>query len=133
MIDGKHQILIVDDDDAVREYVSFALERKGYVTFCARDGKEALNLFARHKPDMIITDIVMPEAEGIEVIREIREKHPECVIIAMSGAANSNTYLSVARMLGAKKVLQKPFDKADVVAAVDSALKPESSGDNVQS
>jgi CheY-like chemotaxis protein len=121
--DNRFRILVADDDEAMREYICFALERAGYITAGAKDGKECMSQFEVFRPHVLITDLIMPEAEGIETIRKVISGNPECVIIAMSGAMNSGTYLSMARLLGAKTVLQKPFDRTVVVDAVKQHLE----------
>jgi CheY-like chemotaxis protein len=121
----KHQgasILVIDDDEAMREYAGFVLEKSGYSVFLAKDGNEGMSIVATHAPRLIITDLVMPEREGLETIREIKAKFPACGIIAMSGAANSDAYLSMAQCLGAHTVIQKPFTRKQLETAVKQVL-----------
>ncbi len=115
-------ILVIDDDGAMREYASFVLEKAGFNVFSAQDGGEGLAMAKEHAPDAIITDLVMPEMEGIETIREIRSLFPSCGIVAMSGAANSETYLAMAQCLGAHTVIQKPFTRSQLETAVRAVL-----------
>jgi DNA-binding NtrC family response regulator len=115
-------ILVIDDDEAMREYVCFALETAGFTMLCAKDGKEGLELVKRNVPHVVVTDLIMPDTEGIETILAIRTLYPECRIIAMSGAANSETYLSMAQCLGANGILQKPFDRSQIQNAVREVL-----------
>jgi DNA-binding NtrC family response regulator len=115
-------ILVIDDDEAMRDYVRFALEMAGFTVLCAADGKEGLEAVKRTVPGVVVTDLIMPDGEGIETIREIKSLYPECGIIAMSGAANSETYLSMAHCLGASVVLQKPFDRSQIQNAVRDVL-----------
>jgi DNA-binding NtrC family response regulator len=115
-------ILVIDDDEAMREYVRFALEMAGFAVRTANDGKQGMEAVKRSVPRVVITDLVMPDSEGIETIREIRSLYPECKIIAISGAAYSEAYLSMAQCLGASFVLQKPFDRSQIQNAVRDAL-----------
>jgi two-component system OmpR family response regulator len=119
---GQTTVLVIDDDEAMREYVRFALEMAGFSVLTARDGKEGMDAVKRSVPGVVVTDLVMPDAEGIETIREIRSLYPECGIIAMSGAANSEAYLSMAHCLGASIVLQKPFDRSQIQNAAREVL-----------
>jgi two-component system, OmpR family, response regulator len=119
---GQTTVLVIDDDEAMREYVRFALETAGFAVLSAKDGREGMDAVKRSVPGVVVTDLVMPDAEGIETIREIRSLYPECGIIAMSGAANSEAYLSMAHCLGAGIVLQKPFDRSQIQNAVREVL-----------
>jgi len=119
----KETILVIDDDEAMREYVCFVLEKAGFKVFSAKDGNEGISTADSHTPDVIITDLVMPEMEGIETIKKLRTLHPKCGIVAMSGAVNSDTYLAMAQCLGANTVLQKPFARSQVENAVRITLE----------
>ncbi len=115
-------VVIIDDDDAIREYARFILEEEGMNVFEAIDGNRGLAVATAHPPALVVTDLIMPDKEGIETIREIKAIFPDCGIIAMSGAANSDTYLSMARCLGAHRIVRKPFDREQFMAAVNEAL-----------
>ena len=116
------RILLIEDDDSVRTTLSLILEHVGHTVVEAGDGREGLNLFRRAGADLVITDMVMPGTEGVEVLRELRRTHAPVKIIAMSGAARGAAYLEMARLLGAAKVLAKPFPTALLLAAVDELL-----------
>ena len=118
------QILVIDDDVLVRSTISRILERKGYEVLAADDGAQGLSMFERHHPDLVITDIIMPEKEGIETIREIRRLSPEIKIIAISGGGRLGNFdfLDIATQFGAAEVLGKPFDAADLLDRVDRCL-----------
>ncbi len=96
----------------------------GHTVIQARNGMEGLDLFAMAVPDLVITDIVMPEKEGIEVILAVRNKRPTVKIIAMSGGGRQSPadYLQMAKMLGASTALTKPFSTEVLMAAVDELL-----------
>ena len=101
-------VLVVDDDAKVRALIHAVLEEQGYYVLEAIDGKEACSHVTNHKTDLIITDLIMPEQEGLETIQWIRAASPDMKIIAMSGASEAS-YLRMARHLGANEILRKPL------------------------
>ena len=105
------RILVIDDDDVFRDMLAKTLSRLGHSTIEARDGVEGLSLFAKDRIDLVVTDLIMPEKEGIETIIEIRRRDPKAKIIAMSGGGRgaASDYLSFALSLGAAATLEKPF------------------------
>jgi CheY-like chemotaxis protein len=118
------KILVIDDDSLVRDTIVRILERKDYQVIVASDGRRGLRMFHSEQPDLVITDIIMPEAEGIETIREIRREVPDAKIIAISGGSRIGNmdFLDVAGKLGASEVLPKPFDPVDLVNLVSRCL-----------
>jgi len=110
-------ILLVDDDAAVRDLLGIGLRQAGYDVSLASDGTEALSICRRKPIDLLITDLVMPEREGFEIIRYFREKLPHVPIIVISGAF-SGKLLRAAQQLGAREALQKPVDLAKMVQTV---------------
>jgi CheY-like chemotaxis protein len=118
------RILLIDDDDPLRTMLALTLRHFGHTVTEARNGREGLDLFAQAGADLVITDIVMPEVEGIEVLRTLRTTRPPAKIIAMSGGGRGNAadYLRIARQLGATQVLAKPFTNETLKAAVDAAV-----------
>jgi PAS domain S-box-containing protein len=117
------RILVTDDDAAVRAFLRVVLEGGGYQVTEAADGKQALEAVRAGRVDLVITDLVMPEQEGIETIRTLRKEVPGMGIIAISGAFNGR-FLRTARMLGADVALAKPVDPGLLLAGVAEALKP---------
>ncbi len=99
-------ILVVDDDAGVREWLTEVLQSAGHQVFTARDGLEARPLAKRHALQVVITDISMPNEEGLGMIRAMRKAHPEIRIIAVSGQAPE--VLLDAKLLGAHAALRKP-------------------------
>jgi len=118
------QILVIDDDAAIRLTIETILTISGYQVICAADGKEGVRLFLSLKPDLVITDVIMPVQEGIETILVLRKAQPEAKIIAMSGGGriDSTNLLSMAQGFGADYILTKPFDIDGLLAVVKLAL-----------
>jgi CheY-like chemotaxis protein len=114
------KILLIDDEDAVRSHLRQALAGAGHTVIEARDGREGLELFEHVGADLVITDIVMPEKEGIEVLLTLRKVLPPVKIIAMAGGRRESAaaYLHMATLLGAAKVLEKPFAAGVLIAAI---------------
>jgi signal transduction histidine kinase/CheY-like chemotaxis protein len=116
------RILIVDDSDS-RLTLAGLLERDGYQVGVSAEGREALKAQEKSPFDVLITDIFMPDKDGVETIREFHQKYPQTRIIAMSGAAiNRVDYLSLCLEIGADRVLRKPFDAAALKTALKEVL-----------
>ncbi len=100
--------------------------REGYSVFSALDGAEGIKIFEKEKPDLVITDIIMPEKEGLETILELKKNAPEVKIIAISGGGRSlpDDYLRTAEYFGADKTLTKPFSKSELLQSIAEVLKP---------
>jgi CheY-like chemotaxis protein len=118
-------ILIVDDEDLIRSTLSKALEMSGFRVATAADGNEGLRLYEELKPDVLVTDILMPAKEGIETILELRRKGARIPIIAISGGDRSGNqfFLDIADRLGATHVLPKPFRPAQLIALINDSLQ----------
>lgn len=119
-------ILIVDDDSMVRKMLVKVFQIENYITLEASDGYSALRIFRDENVDVVITDIVMPDMEGIETIRELRKINPDVKIIAFSGGGSlaPDGYLKIAASMGAKYTFQKPFDINELKEAVKKLLNP---------
>jgi CheY-like chemotaxis protein len=117
-------ILLVDDDDQFRSMVAEVLSRASYEVQQARNGNEATVMYSNHQTDLVITDLMMPEKEGLETIREIRHLNPDVRIIAMSGGGRNGfeDYLKVAKVFGARVVIDKPFTHQEILGAIHKAL-----------
>lgn len=118
-------ILIIDDDLAIRGVIRKILEREGHEVGEAEDGYQGVEDIRRRVPDLVITDLIMPEKEGIETILELREGHPELRILAISGGgtvADREGLLFDAEALGADATLAKPFSIEGLVEKVDDLL-----------
>jgi CheY-like chemotaxis protein len=118
------KILLIDDDDQLRTMLRLTLIHFGHTVIEACDGRQGLKLFPHANPDLVITDIVMPEQEGLGVLMELREKQPPVKIIAMSGGGrvNAKDYLRIAKQLGAARVLSKPFPNEELITAINELL-----------
>jgi CheY-like chemotaxis protein len=119
-----YRILLIDDDADARHILRLILERAGYLVVEAPDGRQGLQRYRDHPADLVITDILMPEQEGLETIRTLRQLDPAVKIVAISGASGTLDFLEVAEKLGAQRMLRKPVDRQALLAAVE-ALLPE--------
>lgn len=118
------RILLVDDDDLSRGAVHKMLERAGYAVHSTSRGSEAIVRYKMEKTDLVITDLIMPDTDGLEIIQELRRMDPAVRILAISGGGrvDAGEYLSVARKFGALEVLSKPFSGPELKQAVERAL-----------
>jgi DNA-binding response OmpR family regulator len=116
----KTRVLVIDDDADLRELISDSLERDGFEVASAANGAQGLAAQRGNPAHIVITDIFMPEKEGVETLVTLRKEFPRTKIIVMSGggAKTSVDYLSVARELGAAKSFSKPFELQALSAAV---------------
>jgi CheY-like chemotaxis protein len=117
------EILIIDDDRQMRRLISRFLTGAGHTVHEAENGRDGIALFRRVRPALVITDIVMPDMEGIETIREPRRDAPTLPIIAISGS-NEPIYLRAATSLGAMAALEKPFVGDEPLRLVAELLNP---------
>ncbi len=120
-----NSILLIDDDDLYREAVQMMLESFGFDVITARNGMEGVESFGKHDVKLVITDILMPEKDGLEVIQELRRKNKNISIVAISGgsrnlAADFNNKL--AETFGATTTLKKPFLKKDLYQIVQPIM-----------
>jgi CheY-like chemotaxis protein len=118
------RILLIDDDNQLRYLLRQLLEAAGYDVVEASDGSQGVQRYRDAPTDVIITDLIMPEQEGLETIIERRQDFPEAKIIAISGGGTvgPQDYLTIARQLGAQRVLRKPFERDDLLGAIREVL-----------
>lgn len=118
-------VLVIDDHAGARESVAAVLEAYGFQVVIARDGEQGMLAFRKAVPDAVITDIIMPEKDGLEVIREIRRERSDVGIVAITGGArmNNSDLSRMAVELGADAGLLKPFDPMDLVAVLRTVLQ----------
>ncbi|MBP7232734.1 MAG: response regulator [Syntrophaceae bacterium] len=119
------RILVIDDDDALRNMLKKLFTSGGFDVLTAQNGEEALLLQAQRPADLVVTDLIMPNKEGIETIIEFRKQYPFAIIIAMSGGGRipAAQYLELAQNLGARKTFEKPFKTGEILAAVKELLE----------
>jgi CheY-like chemotaxis protein len=119
------RILVIDDEKEMRDLLRWMLEREGYQVVTASDGKEGLHLYRENPADLIITDLIMPEMEGIETILALKQDFPGVKIIAMSGGGHvgPDPYLKIAEGVGAIRVFAKPFLREEILNAVQELLR----------
>lgn len=117
-------VLVIDDDVNFAEILALFLAGEGHEPILARDGREGLRLIYSQRPDLVLTDILMPDTDGIEVILANRKAPVPAKLIAMTGAlANGDQdYLKFARDLGADAVLHKPFELSELGEAIAACL-----------
>jgi len=118
------KILIIDDEEQMRNLLCRAMKYGGFEADAAADGRKGLRLFEENSYDLVITDLIMPEQEGMETITFLRRKYPDIKIIAISGGGRigPETYLPAAKELGADEVFAKPFPIDDLINAVKRLL-----------
>ncbi|MEE4365117.1 MAG: response regulator [Desulfotignum sp.] len=118
------KILVIDDEPSIRVLLQKMLEREGHTAITASDGDEGMQLFEQTRFDLVITDIIMPGKEGIEIIMEITKKYPDIPVIAISGGGFNapRSYLNIALAAGAAAVLEKPVEKDILLSHVQKML-----------
>ena len=119
------KILVIDDEPSILLMIKKMLEKAGHEVDMAINGKEGMQLFEKNQADLLITDIIMPEKEGLETIVEMRKNFPDLKIIAISGGGriSADGYLPGAKLLGANMVFQKPLIQKEFLDAVSFLLK----------
>lgn len=124
------RILIIEDDDVLAALLLEKLGEKGYQAISVGNGNQALAALAGQSFDLVITDILLPEKDGLETIGEIKQRNPTLPIIAMSGGGivNAGYYLDMARRVGATETLAKPFVTAELLVIVRELLPKEADG-----
>lgn len=120
-----YQVLVIDDDRQVRETLHDVLKNAGYDVEVAVDGNHGLRYRDQHPVDVLITDILMPNKEGIETIAEFRKSYPGTKIIAVSGGgrAGNMDFLRMAQLLGADRTLEKPISADDLLNVVNDLVQ----------
>ncbi len=121
------RILIIDDESQIRSMLRLMLERVGYEVIEAADGMDGIRQYRDNPADLIITDLIMPNKDGIGMIIELKKEFPNVKIIAMSGGGVNRPegYLDGAKKLGATRTLTKPIDRDEMINAVKETLKAD--------
>ena len=119
-------VLVVDDHESFLSFIEQGLLRHGHAPVVARSGAEALRLLDSEPVEIVVTDVMMPGMDGIELFREIRARRPELPVIAMTGAGDGLRYpvTTLMHALGVRAVLAKPFAATTLIAAMDACRKP---------
>jgi CheY-like chemotaxis protein len=117
-------VLIIDDNDLFREMLKQLLENAGYDVVIATDGNSGLKQFHETNPNLVVCDLIMPDREGLETIRTLREIQPDIPIIAVSGGGRigAETYLQLAELMGARMTFTKPLVNSEFLEAVAECL-----------
>jgi len=118
------RILVVDDEELARFTMREILEGAGHEVEEAKNGAQGISLQRSRRFDVVVTDIIMPEKEGVQTIIELRQEFPSLPIIAISGGGRTRNldFLKIAEQYGAKKILPKPFSEEDLLSAVNGCL-----------
>jgi CheY-like chemotaxis protein len=119
------QVLVVDDEDQVRKLIRLVLEQEGHTVVEASNGKRAIQHILEAEINLVISDVVMPDMDGLELIREIRRTHSRIKILAISGAGKEGPglYLNIAERFGADAILMKPFAPDQLIEKVSALLQ----------
>lgn len=120
-------VLIVEDDKELREMLKMSLLRRSYTVLEAENGKNAITHFKPSLTDLVVTDLIMPEEDGLKVVIKLRELKPSIKIIAISGGGKvgPGSYLNLAKALGADAIFSKPFSINDLTAKIEQLLETE--------
>jgi CheY-like chemotaxis protein len=120
-------VLIVEDDKELREMLKMSLLRRNFTVLEAENGKEAITHFKPALTDLVVTDLIMPEEDGLKVVIKLRELKPSIKIIAISGGGKvgPGSYLNLAKALGADAIYSKPFSINDLTAKIEQLLDNE--------
>jgi CheY-like chemotaxis protein len=129
------RVLVIDDEPDVRDVLRRVLERGGYEVATAKDSSSGLALCREQTPDVVVTDIIMPNEHGVDLIRKLRAEFPDLAIIAISGGGNvavagyqpgavkTEAYMAAASQAGADVCLTKPFEREELLNNIDALVK----------
>ncbi len=118
------RILIIDDEQAIRAFLRKMLEREGHEVVEASNGKEGMKEYRTRPADVVVTDIIMPEQEGIQTILELKKEYPNAKVIAISGGGfiEATQYLQIVKTMGVKHAFAKPFERSEILGALKELL-----------
>jgi DNA-binding response OmpR family regulator len=117
------RVLVVDDEPVMCDFLEAALEEAGCTVTIAHNGREAMASFSAGGYDVVVTDLSMPEKDGVQVIIEIRRLNPPVAIVAMSGAGDRESLLRMAKMFEADTLIRKPFTAQQLAEAIETACR----------
>ncbi|MEK6640760.1 MAG: response regulator [Nitrospira sp.] len=115
-------ILVIDDEESIRTLLTEVLGRANHHVLVAQDGQEGLTLYKQNKVDLVLMDILMPGTDGLEATLELTREYVDAKVIAMTGAQGDKNFLDVAKLFGARRVFEKPFDLDTFVKAINEEL-----------
>ncbi len=116
------KVLVIDDAAFIRMRVEKFLERQGFEIFLAEDGKSGLELFKKEKPDVVLLDVTMPDMDGIEVLKQIKEVDKDAKVIMLTNVDQQETIMETVK-LGAKGFMKKPFDEDKLLDKITKLIK----------
>ncbi|MCD6539928.1 MAG: response regulator [Candidatus Omnitrophica bacterium] len=119
---NKKKILVVEDEEEIIEFLKNFLRRRKIEVYLAKSGLEALDVFEKESPDLVLLDIGIPQIDGLEVLREIKEKVPQTKVIMVTGRADKKS-ISKAKKLSADAYINKPVDLAELYSVIEKFLK----------
>jgi DNA-binding NtrC family response regulator len=125
--DGAKKILVIDDEEKILDVLECALQSEGYEVRCAGNGKEGMKLLQSEPFDLIVSDIIMPEMDGFELVRGLQKESFTTPVLIMSGGStrlSPDALLEMARMFSARRTLMKPFKIDQFLTAVREILEP---------
>ncbi len=115
-------ILVIDDEESIRNLLRDVIEKAGHRVLQARDGREGLSVYSKNPVDLVIMDMLMPETDGLEATLQLTREYLDAKIIAITGAQGEKNFLDVAKLFGARRTFEKPFDLKELLAAVEEEL-----------
>lgn len=118
------KILVIDDEASVRTILKLILERAGHEVYPASTARQAMELVGNNTFDLVITDIIMPDEDGISTILKLRDRHPELPVVAISGGTSlaSTDFLEAAKRIGACGTVKKPFEPESLLETVNDCI-----------
>ncbi|MBX3237925.1 MAG: response regulator [Nitrospiraceae bacterium] len=116
-------LLVIDDEPGVLEFLALVLRQAGHTVVTADNGREAFRILHQSPVDLVLTDIYMPEQDGIELVQRVRSQFPEIKLIAISGGVGGESLLEAAGRLGADAALSKPVTSNDLIKTVAQVLQ----------
>ncbi|WP_291778265.1 response regulator [Cecembia sp.] len=117
------QILVIEDDRLISSLVTFKLKKEGYNITVATNGKEGINLFNTVSPDLLITDVLVPREDGVEIIDYVKEKKPDCPVIVLSTEGDKEDFVKEALNSGASDHMAKPFHPNELASRVRNLMR----------
>jgi DNA-binding NtrC family response regulator len=121
---AKNRVMVVDDEEALRTVLSAELQGEGYQVASAGDGQEAINILTTQEFDLILLDIKMPNVDGFEVLKFVKDRHPKTKVVMLTGFADLKNAIE-SKKLGAEDFVSKPYDLVDLLTTVERVLTTE--------